>query len=73
MWSLDRTTASESCDCVLHLASFVLPSILGPMGAERTVLGDVQGIIVALVYSVLMAGALAIFLYPCGWMLLENV
>ena len=73
MRSLDRTAASESCDLVLHLVTFVLPSILGPMGAERTVLGDVQGIVVALVCSMLMAGVLAIFLYPCGWMLLENV
>ena len=36
------------------------------MEAERDVLGDVLSCIVALVYSLLMAGVLTIFLNSCG-------
>ena len=39
---------------------------MGPVEAERDVLGDVLSCIVAILYSLLMAGVLAIVLNSCG-------
>ena len=55
------------------LASSLLPGILGPKGAERTVLGDVRGNAVARCTSCWWPVCSLLILYPCGRLLLENL